>query len=151
MVKDPSTSPLTSDVLCSENAMKLGSFGLSANRLYRRLLPSVIPALVRAPSMPESLVKPSPTMPSTPYERMGLLALDASMNACFVTLMLQSRRSSASMRKRIISSQNAYPANSTGAYEMWPYVDPMPYCMLGVSGSQEGKCAPLTVMFRVYA
>ena len=91
MVNEPSTSPVSSDVLCSEKAMKLGSFGLSANMLYKRLLPSVIPLLLRALSILESLVNPSPTIPSTPYERIGLLALVASMNACFVTLILRAR------------------------------------------------------------
>ena len=64
-------------------------------------------------------------MPLTPYERMGLLAEDASMKACLDTLMLiaghEDKRDDGT---RLVL---AHPANSTAVYEMWPYVEPMPY------------------------
>lgn len=46
--------------------MKLGSLGLSANALYRRLRPVLAPVWLTSASTVEREVKPKPAIPSAP-------------------------------------------------------------------------------------
>jgi hypothetical protein len=62
----PWTSAAGSVDLCKENAMKLGSLGLSLKRLYRRLCPDEEPVLVTRLSIVEREVKPRPMIPFAP-------------------------------------------------------------------------------------
>ncbi len=66
MVKLPLTSSLALVLRWNENAMKFGSEGFCAKRLYSRLLPCDEPVPFNIESMEDRDVKPRPKMPLAP-------------------------------------------------------------------------------------